>query len=306
MSYLNVENSDYKLNKYAQITPKIIPKKKVFFPETEKHPQDSVKKKEMKNHIIDIKNVTNNRTLINSLSQTHLKTIKNQISSIRNLSVEKIYKKPILEPRPRNNKSKKRKRLVSVKTYGPSPKNAEVNEINNILSLNLKEFEFKEQIGKGTFGNIFSVKWKKNNEFYAMKKETLFDFEDIKNRINKGLPTLAECGGFMYLMDRIVDRDNNSFSMVGLIPGEAMWQGKLSRFGYARFENDRFSIKGHEFHYFDTDNNGDDFTAIKPSGQTFKCIHKIGSVIAGFPHLYYPSAPDFARRFIEEAANYEV
>ena len=182
MSYLNVENSDYKLNKYAQITPKIIPKKKVFFPETEKHPQDSVKKKEMKNHIIDIKNVTNNRTLINSLSQTHLKTIKNQISSIRNLSVEKIYKKPILEPRPRNNKSKKRKRLVSVKTYGPSPKNAEVNEINNILSLNLKEFEFKEQIGKGTFGNIFSVKWKKNNEFYAMKKETLFDFEDIKNR----------------------------------------------------------------------------------------------------------------------------
>ena len=130
--------------------------------------------------------------------------------------------------------------------------------------------------------------------------------EDIKNRINKGLPTLAECGGFMYLMDRIVDRDNNSFPMVGLIPGEAMWQGKLSRFGYARFENDRFSIKGHEFHYFDTDNNGDDFTAIKPSGQTFKCIHKIGSVIAGFPHLYYPSAPDFARRFIEEAANYEV
>ena len=183
MSYTNIENSDYKLNNnFSQITPKIIQKTKEFTPQSEKHPQDSIKKKEIKNYIIDIKKVSNNRTLINSLSQEHLKKMTNKISSIHNLSLEKPYKNPIMEPRPRNNKSKKKKRLISVKTSIPSSKITEYNDINNILSLNLKEFEFKEQIGKGTFGNIFSVKWKKNKEYYAMKKETLFDFEDIKNR----------------------------------------------------------------------------------------------------------------------------
>jgi hypothetical protein len=186
MKYFNVENSDCKLNnKYAQITPKIIKTPKLLSPQPEKHPQDSIKKKTIKNRIVDIKKVTNNRTLINSLSQVQLKTIKNQITSIHNLSLEKIYNNPIMEPRPKNNKSKKKKRFISVKTSAPTPKNMELNEINNInniISLNLKEFEFKEQIGKGTFGNIFSVKWKKNKEYYAMKKETLFDFDDIKNR----------------------------------------------------------------------------------------------------------------------------
>jgi hypothetical protein len=112
MSYLNIENSDYKMNnKYAQITPKVFQKTKMFSPQSEKHPQDSIKKKEIKNHIVDIKKVSNNKTLINSLSQVHLKIIKKQITSIHNLSLEKIYKNPILEPRPRNNKSKKKKDL---------------------------------------------------------------------------------------------------------------------------------------------------------------------------------------------------
>ena len=48
--------------------------------------------------------------------------------------------------------------------------------------VNLKEFLFGEQIGKGTFGKIFSVKWKKNNKYYAMKKEILNEFEDVQKR----------------------------------------------------------------------------------------------------------------------------
>ena len=49
-------------------------------------------------------------------------------------------------------------------------------------NINLKEFQFGEQIGKGTFGNIFSVQWNKNKKFYAMKKEILINIEDIQNR----------------------------------------------------------------------------------------------------------------------------
>ena len=88
------------------------------------------------------------RSLTNNLSMdlTPQKTIQNDI----NLSKKKI---------PRN-----------VKTITVSQKN----------DLNLKEFFFEEKIGKGTFGHIFSVKWNKNNKYYAMKKEILKNLEDIK------------------------------------------------------------------------------------------------------------------------------
>ena len=46
----------------------------------------------------------------------------------------------------------------------------------------MKEFLFGDKIGKGTFGKIFSVKWKKNNKYYAMKKEILNEFEEVRKR----------------------------------------------------------------------------------------------------------------------------
>ena len=48
--------------------------------------------------------------------------------------------------------------------------------------LNLEEFNFSEQIGKGTFGKIFCVKWNKNNKLYVLKREVLNDKETVQKR----------------------------------------------------------------------------------------------------------------------------
>ncbi len=48
----------------------------------------------------------------------------------------------------------------------------------------MKEFQFGEQIGNGTFGKIYSVKWVKNNKYYAMKKEILYNIEEVEKRRN--------------------------------------------------------------------------------------------------------------------------
>jgi cobyrinic acid a,c-diamide synthase len=127
---------------------------------------------------------------------------------------------------------------------------------------------------------------------------------EIKKAMDRGIPMLAECGGFMYLLDNIKNEQDKTYNMIGAINGSAYWTGKLVRFGYVTIEAEGFEIKGHEFHYYDTDNNGSSFTAKKPTGnRSWQCIHKVGPSYIGFPHLYYPSAPVFVDKFVEAMKN---
>ena len=122
--------------------------------------------------------------------------------------------------------------------------------------------------------------------------------ESIKNAIDDGMPCLAECGGYMYLSMEI-----DGFEMAGIFSGRARDTGKLSRFGYLELRSDREyidGIKGHEFHHWDMDDTGNKCTAVKPSGKIWKCMDFYKNVIAGYPHLYYWSKPEFAMAFAEK------
>ena len=129
--------------------------------------------------------------------------------------------------------------------------------------------------------------------------------QSIRKEIEQGIPLLAECGGFMYLHDAVIDGDGNEWPMVGVIAGTVENQKKLVRFGYielqekeARFLPQEKKIKGHEFHYYDSPNNGTDCIAVKPTtGTNWECIHQQEQWFVGFPHLYYPSAPEFVEHF---------
>ena len=128
--------------------------------------------------------------------------------------------------------------------------------------------------------------------------------ESIKSRIENGMPCLAECGGFMYLHDTMEDGDGIVRNMCGVITGTTHNTGSLKRFGYITLNKDGISIKGHEFHYWDSDSCGEDWIACRKSGQTYNCIHDDGRLVAGYPHLYYPSSPEFVRMVIERAEQY--
>ena len=128
---------------------------------------------------------------------------------------------------------------------------------------------------------------------------------DIKDWVLGGVPTIAECGGFMYLLE-----DIDSHPMVGAIPGSASITDHLQRFGYATLTatSDTMLLrKGetmpvHEFHYADSTSNGEDFTAAKAStGATYLCGHATDTLYAGFPHLYLPAVPEAAVRFLRRA-----
>lgn len=135
---------------------------------------------------------------------------------------------------------------------------------------------------------------------------------DIRKKAKSAMPIVAECGGFMYLHRTMEDMEHRIYEMAGVVPGECFYTGKLVRFGYIELEEKKanflpknVNIKGHEFHYFDSTANGDECVALKPvSGKKYDCIFDEKSCFVGFPHLYYPSAPQFAENFVKKAKNY--
>lgn len=134
----------------------------------------------------------------------------------------------------------------------------------------------------------------------------------IKEAIGSGMPSLAECGGFMYLLDELEDKDGKVFSMAGLVKGRSAWTGKLSRFGYTEVSGtgegtllSGLSVKAHEFHYYDSSNNGTAAIAKKPgSGKSWECMHAGRDHIWGYPHFWYPSCPQLAERFRDSMTDY--
>lgn len=137
--------------------------------------------------------------------------------------------------------------------------------------------------------------------------------ESIKNAILAGLPCMAECGGFLYLHQELEDNQGVSYPMVGVIEGNGKNQGKLVRFGYINLECKRSNsymevgerIKAHEFHYWDSSNNGEDFLAEKPSGKrNWHCIHARNNLLAGFPHLYFYSNLKLPMNFLKLCQEY--
>ena len=135
---------------------------------------------------------------------------------------------------------------------------------------------------------------------------------EIKQKIESGLPTAAECGGFLYLGQSLTDAEGQSWPMAGVLPGEAKDAGRLVRFGYAELSADSDSLLFragesfpiHEFHHWDSTANGVALAAKKPvGGAEWRCGFVNEHFYAGFPHLYWAGTP-LPQRFAAAAENY--
>ena len=128
--------------------------------------------------------------------------------------------------------------------------------------------------------------------------------ENIRRSIAAGMPFLAECGGFLYLHRTLEGSDGKHWEMAGVYPFDAYRTNRLRRFGYVRLlTSSGQEIHGHEFHYWESEDPGTDWEAVKPTGnRSWRCIHEKGGQIGGFPHLYYASCPDFLRKWLDVCA----
>lgn len=149
-------------------------------------------------------------------------------------------------------------------------------------------------------------------ELYLSELSSNIDMlKSVRECVNK-VPIIAECGGFMYLHDCI--KTDDEYKMAGVINGTVTKKERLVRFGYVNMKSDKDSLFGdsnicvnaHEFHYFDSDNNGRDMDITKLSNQTnYKSVHLNENMYAGFPHIYFYGNREAADNFIKKCSEYK-
>ena len=132
----------------------------------------------------------------------------------------------------------------------------------------------------------------------------------VRNAVEGGLPTVAECGGFLYLGRSLEGADGKTYPTAGYLPGEGVRKERLVRFGYAELTAGEDSllfragesVPVHEFHYWDSTENGGGLTASKPlTGRSWQCGFVGERLYAGFPHLCFAGRPALAERFVRTA-----
>lgn len=138
--------------------------------------------------------------------------------------------------------------------------------------------------------------------------------EEIKDKLENYMPCIAECGGFMYLGKTLEGQDKRIYNMVNFFNHNSFKTENLLRFGYIdmRANKDNLlcrkeeGIKGHEFHYWDSNRNGEVFTSYKPlRSRTWNCINQKKNTLAGYPHFHFYSNLEFAYNFIRKCSEYK-
>jgi len=155
-------------------------------------------------------------------------------------------------------------------------------------------------------------------EEFASQLSTHGEVMDVLRReIQRGLPTYAECGGYMYLTEALTDLQGHSHKMVGLIPARVTMQKRLSNFGYREVTgvhgnwllSSNQTARGHEFHY-----SSIEYRLPAPSAYETTGTHQpspqregymIGNVIAGYTHMHFGSNPNMAKQFVEQCSLYQ-
>ncbi|MCL6517999.1 cobyrinate a,c-diamide synthase, partial [Alicyclobacillus sp.] len=139
--------------------------------------------------------------------------------------------------------------------------------------------------------------------------------ESLRRAVADGMPVFAECGGFMYLCESLVDRAGRTWPMAGIVPARVRMQDRLAALGYreATALQETFLLsageraRGHEFHYSVAEwVRPDRAAAWRVQGSRGAGVdgYAEGPIVAGYTHLHFGSNPGMAPRFVAACARW--
>ncbi|WP_445990315.1 cobyrinate a,c-diamide synthase [Chromobacterium haemolyticum] len=115
----------------------------------------------------------------------------------------------------------------------------------------------------------------------------------LHGHVEAGKPLYAECGGMLYLLDRLTRRDGESAAMLELLPGHAVLQPRLCGLGLQQMDFPGGALRGHTFHYTRLETSLEPVArATRASGAgTGEALYRRSSLLASYFHAYFPSNP---------------
>ena len=150
---------------------------------------------------------------------------------------------------------------------------------------------------------------------------------EVKERVRSGIPVYAECGGLIYLCENAHFK-GKKFKLAGVLPFEIGYQKNPVGYGYlslksrcqSRWFDEGALVKAHEFHYSKplsasgtkaslsatTSADRYQFNVIRGYGIDGKqdgILHQ--NIFASFAHLHAAVNPQWARGFVDLAAEYQ-
>ncbi len=119
-------------------------------------------------------------------------------------------------------------------------------------------------------------------------------------------PVYAECGGFMYLTEGIIDQGGNFHPMVGAFPVRARMQEKRASLGYREVRTTGRScfgpagtvLRGHEFHYSHIETMPADIARIYEVNNGTREGYAYRKILGGYMHLHFGFSPQVTEDFI--------
>ena len=117
--------------------------------------------------------------------------------------------------------------------------------------------------------------------------------ESVKKHHEDDKPILAECGGMLYLMQDLTDKEGQFANMVGLLPGKAKMQSKLAGLGMQQASLPEGDFTAHTFHHSTLEINLQPVAhGIRQRGKNQgEAIYRQNALTASYLHLYFPSNP---------------
>ena len=156
----------------------------------------------------------------------------------------------------------------------------------------------------GGFPEMFAARLEQNKNIRA----------EIFRAAQAGLPIFAECGGFMYLMKNLVDFNDKSFEMCGVLDGSATMTNKLQTVGYVEAEilsdcvigRTGDKIRAHEFHFSTATLTGEKIFKCRRmrTGKEYFAGAAKKNLVASYLHIHFAGCPDAAKNFVDACKNF--
>ncbi|MDP2846945.1 MAG: cobyrinate a,c-diamide synthase [Humidesulfovibrio sp.] len=126
-----------------------------------------------------------------------------------------------------------------------------------------------------------------------------------------GKPVWAECGGYMYLLEELLDGDGVAHALCGALPGRAVLRRKRAALGYREARTLAAGplgpagtvLRGHEFHYSEYEGGAGEagqaaFALTASDGTEALDGQASGNIVGGYFHAHLASNPQAAQAFV--------